>query len=125
MIFITAKFRVRPEHADRWPDISKEFTDATRVAARAISLTARQENAEQAPVGNRPCVADRETLTSWSPAELAARAVRLDQALSLVEAERRRSHAAAVRELADRQVVLHLTSTLLEVLAFEAPPSTP
>ncbi len=30
MIFITAKFRVRPEHADRWPDISREFTDATR-----------------------------------------------------------------------------------------------
>jgi quinol monooxygenase YgiN len=30
VIFITAKFRVRPEHADRWPDISREFTDATR-----------------------------------------------------------------------------------------------
>ena len=30
MIFITAKFRVRPEHAARWPDISREFTDATR-----------------------------------------------------------------------------------------------
>ncbi|MFE6937564.1 putative quinol monooxygenase [Streptomyces chartreusis] len=30
MIFITAKFRVRPEHADRWPEISAEFTRATR-----------------------------------------------------------------------------------------------
>ena len=30
MIFITAKFRVRPEHAARWPDISREFTNATR-----------------------------------------------------------------------------------------------
>ena len=30
MIFITAKFRVRPEDADRWPEISGEFTRATR-----------------------------------------------------------------------------------------------
>jgi quinol monooxygenase YgiN len=30
MIFITAKFRVLPEHADRWPDITGEFTRATR-----------------------------------------------------------------------------------------------
>lgn len=30
MIFITAKFRVLPEHADRWPEISREFTEATR-----------------------------------------------------------------------------------------------
>jgi quinol monooxygenase YgiN len=30
MIFITAKFRVRPEYADSWPDISREFTEATR-----------------------------------------------------------------------------------------------
>lgn len=30
MIFITAKFRVRPEHADRWPEIANEFTEATR-----------------------------------------------------------------------------------------------
>ena len=30
MIFITAKFRVRPEHADDWPEISREFTEATR-----------------------------------------------------------------------------------------------
>lgn len=30
MIFITAKFRVLPEHADDWPGITKAFTDATR-----------------------------------------------------------------------------------------------
>ncbi|MET8771147.1 putative quinol monooxygenase [Streptomyces sp. NPDC004658] len=30
MIFITAKFRVLPEHADRWPQIAAAFTEATR-----------------------------------------------------------------------------------------------
>ena len=30
MIFITAKFRVRPEDADQWPQIAGEFTQATR-----------------------------------------------------------------------------------------------
>ncbi|HXZ70124.1 MAG TPA: putative quinol monooxygenase [Streptosporangiaceae bacterium] len=30
MIFITAKFRIRPEDADRWPQIAGEFTRATR-----------------------------------------------------------------------------------------------
>ena len=30
MIFITAKFRVRPEHADRWTEITRAFTEATR-----------------------------------------------------------------------------------------------
>ncbi|MGK5115011.1 MULTISPECIES: putative quinol monooxygenase [unclassified Geodermatophilus] len=30
MIFITAKFRVRPEDADAWPEISRAFTEATR-----------------------------------------------------------------------------------------------
>jgi quinol monooxygenase YgiN len=30
MIFITAKFQVRPEHADRWPEITRAFTQATR-----------------------------------------------------------------------------------------------
>jgi quinol monooxygenase YgiN len=30
MIFITAKFRVKPEDADRWPEISRPFTEATR-----------------------------------------------------------------------------------------------
>jgi quinol monooxygenase YgiN len=30
LIFITAKFRVLPQHADDWPEISREFTEATR-----------------------------------------------------------------------------------------------
>ena len=30
MIFITAKFRVKPEDADRWPEIAGPFTQATR-----------------------------------------------------------------------------------------------
>jgi quinol monooxygenase YgiN len=30
MIFITAKFRIRPEDADAWPEISRSFTEATR-----------------------------------------------------------------------------------------------
>ena len=30
MIFIAAKFQVRPEHADAWPEISAKFTEATR-----------------------------------------------------------------------------------------------
>ena len=30
MIFIAAKFRIRPEEADQWPEIVREFTDATR-----------------------------------------------------------------------------------------------
>ncbi len=30
MIFITAKFRVRPEDADTWPEIARPFTEATR-----------------------------------------------------------------------------------------------
>src|ERR1043165_7891343 len=30
MIFITAKFRVRPQDADRWLDIVGAFTEATR-----------------------------------------------------------------------------------------------
>lgn len=30
MIFITAKFPVKPEHADAWPQISRSFTEATR-----------------------------------------------------------------------------------------------
>ncbi len=30
MIFITAKFRVRPEHAENWPELSRAFTEATR-----------------------------------------------------------------------------------------------
>ncbi|HEY0639139.1 MAG TPA: putative quinol monooxygenase [Pseudonocardiaceae bacterium] len=30
MIFITAKFPVRPEHADSWPELTRDFTEATR-----------------------------------------------------------------------------------------------
>jgi quinol monooxygenase YgiN len=30
MIFITAKFNVRPEDAESWPDITRSFTEATR-----------------------------------------------------------------------------------------------
>ena len=30
MIFITAKFKIRPEDADKWPQIAAEFTEATR-----------------------------------------------------------------------------------------------
>lgn len=30
MIFITAKFKVKPQDADEWPDITGEFTRATR-----------------------------------------------------------------------------------------------
>src|SRR5690625_4405293 len=30
MIHITAKFRVKPEHADQWPEIVRAFTEATR-----------------------------------------------------------------------------------------------
>ncbi len=30
MIFIAAKFRVLPDHADAWPEITRSFTEATR-----------------------------------------------------------------------------------------------
>ena len=30
MIFITAKFRVLPEHAEAWPEIARDFTQACR-----------------------------------------------------------------------------------------------
>lgn len=30
MIFITAKWRIKPEHAERWPEIARSFTEATR-----------------------------------------------------------------------------------------------
>ncbi|MGW4466275.1 putative quinol monooxygenase [Micromonospora sp. NPDC004704] len=36
MIFITAKFRVLPEHADRWPEIAADFTRATRGEAGCL-----------------------------------------------------------------------------------------
>jgi quinol monooxygenase YgiN len=36
MIFITAKFRVRPEHAEQWPQIAGPFTAATRGEAGCL-----------------------------------------------------------------------------------------
>jgi quinol monooxygenase YgiN len=30
LIFITAKFHIKPEHAEEWPDISRSFTESTR-----------------------------------------------------------------------------------------------
>ncbi|HOZ57019.1 MAG TPA: putative quinol monooxygenase, partial [Nakamurella multipartita] len=30
MIFITVKWPVKPEHADQWLDLVKDFTEATR-----------------------------------------------------------------------------------------------
>jgi quinol monooxygenase YgiN len=36
VIFITAKFRVRPQDADRWPDITRDFTRATRAEAGCL-----------------------------------------------------------------------------------------
>ncbi|MCH8561187.1 antibiotic biosynthesis monooxygenase [Nesterenkonia sp. LB17] len=30
MIFIVVKFQVKPEHAEKWPAITAEFTEATR-----------------------------------------------------------------------------------------------
>jgi len=30
VIFITAKFRVLPDHADAWGELTREFTEATR-----------------------------------------------------------------------------------------------
>lgn len=36
MIFITAKFRVKPEHAQQWPEISAAFTQATRGEAGCL-----------------------------------------------------------------------------------------
>ena len=36
MIFITAKFKIRPEDADKWPEIAAEFTEATRNEAGCL-----------------------------------------------------------------------------------------
>jgi quinol monooxygenase YgiN len=30
MIFITVRFPVKPEHADKWMDVVRDFTEATR-----------------------------------------------------------------------------------------------
>ena len=36
MIFITAKFRILPQHADDWPAIARDFTLATRAEAGCL-----------------------------------------------------------------------------------------
>jgi quinol monooxygenase YgiN len=36
MIFITAKFKIKPEHADDWPGIAADFTRATRAEAGCL-----------------------------------------------------------------------------------------
>ena len=36
MIFIAAKFQVLPEHADSWPEITREFSTATRGEAGCL-----------------------------------------------------------------------------------------
>jgi quinol monooxygenase YgiN len=36
LIFITAKFSVKPEHADEWPSLSRAFTEATRGEAGCL-----------------------------------------------------------------------------------------
>src|SRR6266536_2533754 len=54
MIFITAKFRVLPEHADRWTEIVDEFTRATRSEpGRLCPVRALQEGARNAATA--PC----------------------------------------------------------------------
>ncbi|WP_139979614.1 putative quinol monooxygenase [Nocardioides litoris] len=30
MILIVVKWKIKPEHADAWPELSREFTEATR-----------------------------------------------------------------------------------------------
>lgn len=30
MIFICVKWKVKPEHAESWPELTREFTEATR-----------------------------------------------------------------------------------------------
>ncbi|GAB3041855.1 putative quinol monooxygenase [Sediminivirga luteola] len=30
MYFIVVKFQIKPEYADQWPELSREFTEATR-----------------------------------------------------------------------------------------------
>src|ERR1700750_2430243 len=36
MIFITAKFLIKPEHAEQWPEIAGPFTRATRGGAGCL-----------------------------------------------------------------------------------------
>jgi quinol monooxygenase YgiN len=80
MIFITAKFRVLPEYADRWPEIAREFTAATRaepgglwfdwsrsVAEYVLVEAFRDSDAGAAHVGSAHFAAAQRTL----PAHLA------------------------------------------------------
>jgi hypothetical protein len=56
MIFITAKFRVRPEHADRWPEIAGGFARATRAEpgpARSAAAPGRPPPRSPTPPTNR------------------------------------------------------------------------
>ena len=62
MIFITAKFQILPEHADRWPEISREFTEATRAEAAARGVVrverlmagSRHDHGGRRPHSQRP-----------------------------------------------------------------------
>ncbi|GAB47750.1 putative quinol monooxygenase [Mobilicoccus pelagius] len=36
MILINGKFPVKPEHAERWPEISRTFTEATRAEEKNL-----------------------------------------------------------------------------------------
>jgi quinol monooxygenase YgiN len=48
MIFITAKFQVLPEHADAWPEISAQFTEATRAEPGCLWFDWSRSLAERA-----------------------------------------------------------------------------
>ncbi|MFG2310553.1 putative quinol monooxygenase [Streptomyces sp. NPDC048566] len=78
MIFITARFDVRPEYADRWPEITADFTAATRAEPGCLSFdwsrsvetpteyvlveTFRDEEAGAAHVGSAHFKAAQQTL---------------------------------------------------------------
>ena len=46
MIFITAKFSVKPEHADAWPQVSAAFTEATRAEPGCRMYQAHRSTAD-------------------------------------------------------------------------------
>jgi hypothetical protein len=48
MIFITAKFRIQPEHADNWPEISRSFTEAPCIVNAQVPGTDWSELGELA-----------------------------------------------------------------------------
>ena len=48
LIFITAKFRIQPEHADNWPEISRSFTDTPRIVNAQVPGTDWSELGELA-----------------------------------------------------------------------------